>query len=153
MEFEWSIEEQGYREQLRTFIHEALPEGWRGYDMTDRVKYKHDAAQFAGAMAEQGWLTQNWPVEYGGQGASAWRQAILGEEMTPIGEPRGSQYMNVNWIGPAIMQFGTDEQKLYHLRRISEGNVFWCQGFSEPDAGTDLASLRTKAAVSAATIS
>jgi alkylation response protein AidB-like acyl-CoA dehydrogenase len=70
---------------------------------------------------------------------------VLGEELTPIGEPRGSQYMNVNWIGPAIMQFGTEEQKQYFLRRIAAGDIFWCQGFSEPDAGSDLASLRTRA--------
>jgi alkylation response protein AidB-like acyl-CoA dehydrogenase len=70
---------------------------------------------------------------------------ILGEEMWSIGEPRGPQYMNVNWIGPAIMTFGTEEQKRDHLARIARGDVFWCQGFSEPDAGSDLASLTTAA--------
>ena len=61
------------------------------------------------------------------------------------GEPRGSQYMNVNWIGPAIMQYGSDAQKALHLPRISRGDVLWCQGFSEPNAGSDLAALRTRA--------
>ncbi len=145
MEFDWTDEDAAYRAELRAYIRKMLPKGWRGYDQTDRPAYKTAARAFAQGMAEHGWLTQNWPKEYGGAECSAWRQAILGEELTPIGEPRGSQYMNVNWIGPAIMRFGTEEQKLNHLRRIAAGDVFWCQGFSEPDAGSDLASLRTRA--------
>ena len=65
--------------------------------------------------------------------------------MWAIGEPRGAQYMNVNWIGPAIMRFGSEAQKARHLPRISSGSVLWCQGFSEPEAGSDLAALRTLA--------
>ena len=65
--------------------------------------------------------------------------------MWRIGEPRSSQYMNVNWVGPTIMAYGTPEQKALHLPRISAGNAFWCQGFSEPEAGSDLVSLRTLA--------
>jgi alkylation response protein AidB-like acyl-CoA dehydrogenase len=100
---------------------------------------------FCRKLAERGWLTAHWPKEYGGSDASAWFHAILGEELWAIGEPRGPQYMNVNWIGPAIMRYGSDEQRAYHLPRISQGNVLWCQGFSEPDAGSDLAALRTRA--------
>jgi alkylation response protein AidB-like acyl-CoA dehydrogenase len=70
---------------------------------------------------------------------------ILGEELWSIGEPRGPQYMSVNWIGPAIMAHGSEAQKSEHLRRIAAGDAFWCQGFSEPDAGSDLASLRCRA--------
>jgi hypothetical protein len=101
--------------------------------------------QFCPALARKGWLTQHWPREYGGRDATPWRHAILGEEMWRIGEPRSSQYMNVNWVGPTIMAYGTPEQKAFHLPRISAGNVFWCQGFSEPEAGSDLVSLRTLA--------
>jgi alkylation response protein AidB-like acyl-CoA dehydrogenase len=145
MEFAFSDEDQAYRAELREFIRSSLPSGWRGYDQTDRAAYKEGATRFAQGMAERRWLTQNWPKEYGGADCSAWRQCILTEELTPIGEPRGSQYMNVNWIGPAFMQFGTEEQKRYFLRRIAAGDIFWCQGFSEPDAGSDLAALRTRA--------
>jgi alkylation response protein AidB-like acyl-CoA dehydrogenase len=69
----------------------------------------------------------------------------MGEELWSIGEPRGPQYMNVNWIGPSIMAHGSPEQKALHLPLIAAGKVIWCQGFSEPDAGSDLASLRTRA--------
>ena len=145
MEFDWSPEDVAYRNDMKAFLKDVLPEGWNGYDKSDLAKYKADSIKFSKAMAERGWLTQNWPREYGGKEASPWRAAILSEELWPIGEPRGPQYMNVNWIGPAIMAAGTEEQKLYHLRRISAGDVCWCQGFSEPDAGPDLPAMRTRA--------
>jgi alkylation response protein AidB-like acyl-CoA dehydrogenase len=97
--------------------------------------------QFCRKLGEQGLLAPHWPSEYGGRDASGWQFIILGEELWRAGEPRGAQYMNVNWIGPAIMGAGTPDQKRYHLRRITSGDVIWCQGFSEPEAGTDLASL------------
>ncbi|MGL5839308.1 MAG: acyl-CoA dehydrogenase family protein [Sphingorhabdus sp.] len=145
VEFQWSEAERMHRAEVRAFIAEQLPADWSGHDKANVASYRRDAARFCGAMAEKGWLTESWPKEFGGCDASPWRSAIVGEELWPIGEPRGPQYMNVNWIGPAIMAFGTPEQKLYHLNRISAGDVFWCQGFSEPDAGSDLASLRTRA--------
>ena len=100
---------------------------------------------FCRHLAERGWLTPHWPIEHGGGGKGAWFHAVLGEEMWAIGEPRGPQYMNVNWIGPAIERFGTPSQKAKFLPAISTGEVLWCQGFSEPDAGSDLAALRTRA--------
>jgi alkylation response protein AidB-like acyl-CoA dehydrogenase len=145
MEFSWTDEDLAYRAEIKAFLRSHLPPDWSGYDKADLPKYKADSNAFCGAMAERGWLTQNWPREYGGQEASPWRAAILNEELWPIGEPRGPQYMNVTWIGPAIMASGCEEQKLYHLSRISRGDVAWCQGFSEPDAGSDLPALRTRA--------
>jgi alkylation response protein AidB-like acyl-CoA dehydrogenase len=96
-------------------------------------------------MGESGLLTSHWPVEYGGRGDSLWDRIILGEEMWGAGEPRGPQYMNVNWIASAIMLAGTDAQKDRFLPEMARGEVFWAQGFSEPEAGSDLASLRTRA--------
>lgn len=145
MDFEWTAEDDEYRADVRAFLAEQLPAGWNGYDQSDLEAYERDSKRFCRAMAERGWLTQNWPVEYGGQDASPWRAAVLSEELWPIGEPRGPQYMNANWIGPAIMRYGTEAQKRKHLTRISGGDVCWCQGFSEPEAGSDLASLRTRA--------
>jgi alkylation response protein AidB-like acyl-CoA dehydrogenase len=147
MEFGWSEAEREYRAALREFVDREVP-GWRDVPVHRRVITAEDKARvkdFTAKLAERGWLTPSWPAEYGGTGQSAWQGLILSEEMWSVGEPRGSQYMNVNWIGPAIMMAGTEEQKLQHLPPISRGEVFWCQGFSEPGAGSDLASLRTRA--------
>src|SRR5262249_8980169 len=94
---------------------------------------------------ERGLLCLAWPEEFGGRGASVWEQTVVREEMWAHHEPRGAQYMGVNWVGPAIMRHGTAEQKAAHLPPIARGEVIWCQGFSEPDAGSGLASLRTAA--------
>lgn len=146
MEFEWSQEDSTFRAQLRAFLDEELPDRWTGAVATlgshENVAYSR---RFAGLMAERGWLTPHWPNEHGGGAASAWQHTILGEELWSIGEPRGPQYMNVNWIGPSIMAHGTPDQQRLHLPLIARGDVIWCQGFSEPDAGTDLTSLRTRA--------
>jgi alkylation response protein AidB-like acyl-CoA dehydrogenase len=147
MEFGWSEDELAFRAELRSFLGEQLPADWNeiskgGPGSEAQVAF---ARTFCPALAARGWLTQHWPAAYGGREATPWRHAILGEELWSRGEPRGPQYMNVNWIGPALMRYGTDAQKRLHLPPISQGNVFWCQGFSEPEAGSDLVALRTLA--------
>ena len=147
MEFGWSDAEERFRNELRTFLDEERP-GWRDEPQRRAVvtpEQKAAVLDFTTKLAERGWLTPAWPEEYGGTGQTAWQGVILSEELWSIGEPRGSQYMNVNWIGPAIMLAGNDEQKAFFLNRISAGDIFWAQGFSEPGAGSDLASLRTAA--------
>jgi alkylation response protein AidB-like acyl-CoA dehydrogenase len=98
-------------------------------------------------LADRGYLIQHWPAEYGGLDGSIWRQAVAQEELWAHGEPRGGQYMNVNWIGPAIMHFGTEAQRRSLLPPIMAGEVTWAQLFSEPGAGSDLAGISTTAAV------
>jgi alkylation response protein AidB-like acyl-CoA dehydrogenase len=146
VEFRWDEQDEKFRAELGAFIDqelalaELLPGAGPG-----GAGHVALARTFAQKLAARAWLTPSWPTEYGGGGATAWQHIAMSEELWQRGEPRGPQYMNVNWIGPAIMRFGTPKQKTYHLGRISKGDVFWCQGFSEPDAGTDLASLRTRA--------
>ncbi len=147
MEFGWSREEERFRRELREFLDEQLPPDWEqisagGPGSDEQVRF---CRRFCPRLAERGWLTQHWPRAWGGRDASPWRHAILGEEMWARGEPRGPQYMNVNWIGPAIMRFGTEAQKAELLPPIARGEALWCQGFSEPEAGSDLAALRTAA--------
>ena len=103
------------------------------------------AQRFCRLLAERGLLCLSWPPEFGGGGASVWEQTVVREEMWAHHEPRGAQYMGVNWVGPIIMRHGTPEQQRKHLPPIARGEVIWCQGFSEPKAGSDLASLRTAA--------
>jgi alkylation response protein AidB-like acyl-CoA dehydrogenase len=146
VEFDWSDDDVTFRKTLRSFTESELQGTWSGaarhLGSPENVAYSH---AFCAALAERGWLTPHWPAEHGGQEATPWQHIILGEELWSIGEPRGPQYMNVNWIGPSIMAHGTPEQKQAYLPPIARGEVIWCQGFSEPDAGSDLASLRTRA--------
>jgi alkylation response protein AidB-like acyl-CoA dehydrogenase len=132
------------RDQLRRLVDEHVPPDYLGA-FTDDPADLEVAQGFCRLLADQGLLCLAWPEEFGGRGASAWEQTAVREEMWAHHEPRGAQYMGVNWVGPAIMRHGTPEQRLAHLPPIAQGEVIWCQGFSEPNAGSDLASLRTAA--------
>ncbi|MET0143914.1 MAG: acyl-CoA dehydrogenase family protein [Ilumatobacteraceae bacterium] len=146
MDFDWTAEEVGFRSELLTFIRENVRPDWTHHEREMPEPEDREAVlTFCRAMGERGFLTPHWPKEYGGREASPWEQAIVSEEIWAAGEPRGPQYMNTNWIGPALMLAGTEEQKAFHLSMISRGDAMWCQGFSEPEAGSDLASLRTSA--------
>jgi len=132
------------RSQLRRLIADHVPADYLGA-FTDDPADLDVAQSFCRLLAEQGLLCAAWPEEFGGRGASAWEQTAVREEMWAHHEPRGAQYMGVNWVGPTLMRHGTVEQQRQHLPAIAAGEVIWCQGFSEPDAGSDLASLQTAA--------
>jgi alkylation response protein AidB-like acyl-CoA dehydrogenase len=132
------------RTRLRSLIAEHIPEDYLGA-FTDDPRDLDVAQGFCRMLASEGLLTVAWPEEYGGSGGSVWEQTVVREEMWAHHEPRGAQYMGLNWVGPAIMAFGNDEQKRRFLPPIAAGEVIWCQGFSEPGAGSDLASLTTRA--------
>lgn len=144
MDFEFEEEAQALRRELRQMIAERVPTGFLGA-FTDDPADLAVAQQFCKDLAARGLLTLAWPTEYGGRGGSVWEQTVVREEMWAHHEPRGAQYMGLNWVGPAIMEFGTPEQKRLHLPALAAGDEIWCQGFSEPDAGSDLAALSTRA--------
>jgi alkylation response protein AidB-like acyl-CoA dehydrogenase len=147
MEFGWSAEEEAHRARIREMLDRMLPPDWEQISVHGPGSPEQTAFSrtFCKALAEQDLLVPNWPKEHGGQDAPAWHQFIMAEEVWAAGEPRGPQYMNINWVGPVLMKFGTPEQIGKHLPRIRAGEVIWCQGFSEPSAGSDLAALRTAA--------
>ena len=145
MNFTWDEKDLAFREEADTFCRENIPPWFRGHFASSDDDEKLFAKDFCKKLGERGWLTMAWPKEYGGADAPIWTQMQLKDLMESHREPRGPQYMNLNWIGPSIMLFGTDEQKQYHLSRMTAGDVVWCQGFSEPDSGSDLASLQTRA--------
>lgn len=132
------------RVRLRALIKEHFTEDFLGAFTNDPADLAL-TQEFCKTLAAEGLLALAWPTEYGGLGASIWEQAVVREEMWAHHEPRGAQYMGVNWVGPAVMRHGTAAQKALHLPAIAAGEVIWCQGFSEPEAGSDLASLRTRA--------
>lgn len=146
MRFGWTDEQRAFRQRLRDHLAAHLPPDWEemadGPGSDDQTEFSR---RFCKGLAEVGLLTPHWPKEWGGQGLDPWSQQILAEEMWMAGEPRGPQYMNVNWIGPALMRFGTEDQRSRYLPPIAAGDAIWCQGFSEPGAGSDLAALRTRA--------
>jgi alkylation response protein AidB-like acyl-CoA dehydrogenase len=147
MDFDWTTEDQAYRARIRDFLKRELPSNWdeisrHGPGSREQTEF---SLEFCPKLATAGLLVPHWPVEWGGADRSTWEHFILGEEMWAAGEPRGAQYMNVNWIGPTLMRFGSDEQKHRYIPEMAEGKAIWCQGFSEPNAGSDLAKLRTRA--------
>ena len=144
MDFGFSANEEQLRRDLRAFLDAELPAWWRGMFVDDERVFPQ-TRRICEALAARGWLTMSWPREHGGRDASVWEQAILREEMWAHHEPRGPQYMNLNYIGPCIMRFGTDAQKRRFLAPMAQGRVLWTQGFSEPGAGSDLAALSTRA--------
>lgn len=143
MWLDFGPKQQQLRTELRAFLKEHLPETYVG------IWHGPDGAPLSGEitreMGRKGWLTYYWPEAFGGKGGSVWDQTVIQEELFARHEPRGAQYMGVNWIGPALMAFGTEEQKARYLPPIAAGDAYWAQLFSEPDAGSDLAGLRTRA--------
>ncbi|MGC4962416.1 acyl-CoA dehydrogenase family protein [Gordonia sp. DT101] len=144
MDFTMGEAAAGLRDELRSLIAQRVPADFRGA-FTDDPEDLDVAQDFCRFLADRGLLCLAWPEEFGGRGASVWEQTVVREEMWAHHEPRGAQYMGVNWVGPTIMRHGTAEQQRQHLPPIARGEVIWCQGFSEPGSGSDLASLRTAA--------
>ena len=144
MDFRFTPEDEAFRLEVREFLDQELPPDWVGgagelqpseFDLDLKMRKK---------LSQRGWLALAWPKEYGGGGANILRQVVYNEEMTYRRSP-GRDFQGVGMIGPCIMVHGTDEQKKEHLNRIAAADAIWCQGFSEPGSGSDLASLQTRA--------
>jgi alkylation response protein AidB-like acyl-CoA dehydrogenase len=144
MDYELGPAADRLRGELRTLVQTHIPADFLGAFTDDPADLAVTQA-FCRTLAEKGLLCLAWPEQFGGAGGSVWEQTVVREEMWAHHEPRGAQYMGVNWVGPTIMRHGTAEQRAQHLPPIARGEVIWCQGFSEPDAGSDLASVRTAA--------
>jgi alkylation response protein AidB-like acyl-CoA dehydrogenase len=143
-----------FREETRAWLEENCPESMRtpmpGDEVPNpgrRATFKNpDTKVWLDRMAEKGWTVPQWPKEYGGGGLSIEEAAVLREEMARI-KARTPLFggMGTSMIGPALLEYGTEEQKKEHLTKICSGAIWWCQGYSEPNSGSDLASLQTKA--------
>ncbi len=146
MQFAFTPEQDAFREELRAFLAAQLPADWQVKNdreaMTD-AEFAY-SQHFAHKLGERGWLTMQWPVEYGGRAASHIEQMIFAEEMAWAGAPLGFGF-GTQLVGPTLMVWGNEEQKARFLPPIARSEVFWCQGFSEPGAGSDLAGLQTRA--------
>ena len=138
-----------FREETRSWLDDHCPAETRSlsFHWEDAHKiYSTDAADvWRERMAEKGWIAPTWPKQYGGGGLDREQAQVLSEEMGRIKAISASSGMGLAMIGPTLLEFGTEEQKQRHLPGICNGTISWCQGYSEPNAGSDLASLQTRA--------
>lgn len=146
MQFDWDNEQLSFRTTVKEFLSAHLPANWETVAQGPGTEWQSTfSKKFCAELAAAGLLVPHWPARWGGRDADPWVAFILAEEMWAAGEPRGGQYMNVNWIGPTLMRFGSEQQQARYIAPMAQGRTLWCQGFSEPGAGSDLASLRTSA--------
>ncbi len=146
MDFRVIEEEEKFRQEVKTFLKKELPPDWQGHGETIPVTDEEwqMARIMAGKLGAKGWLSLNWPKEYGGQVASHIKQLVLNEELAYHRCP-GRDVFGVGMVAPTLIRLGTKEHKKRHLLPIARGEVFWCEGYTEPNAGSDLAGLQTKA--------
>jgi alkylation response protein AidB-like acyl-CoA dehydrogenase len=150
MQLAFTEKEEAFRQEIRNFLKQELPSDWEGLEEGD--EYEGEGLEFtrhmAKTLAEKGWLTLAWPKDYGGQDRPMMEQVVYQEEMAYHMVPSATLDMGVGgigWVGPTLMIYGSEEQKKEHIPYIGAGERFWCTGYSEPDSGSDLASLSTEA--------
>ncbi|WP_281824820.1 acyl-CoA dehydrogenase family protein [Jannaschia rubra] len=144
MNLDYTDEQKAFRDEVRAFLDEKLPARLVEKGRAGRAFDKADHEEWHAILNERGWLAGNWPVEFGGTGWDAIQRHIFEDEMTRAGAPRIVPF-GLAMLGPVLQKFGSKEQQDYWLPRILAGDDWWCQGYSEPGAGSDLASLRTEA--------
>jgi alkylation response protein AidB-like acyl-CoA dehydrogenase len=151
VDFLFTEEQERFRQQVRSFLDKELPPDWEDYTGTaidDTVAPREDGEQvfkdIAHKLGQKGWLSLFWPKEYGGESWPLVDYLIFLEEMARRGSP-GYNAVGVKMLAPTLFKYGTEEQKERHLELIAKGEEFWCEGFTEPNAGSDMASLQTRA--------
>ncbi len=144
MRFKFTPAQEAFRTEVNTFLKETLPPDWEGADNAIDDESYEFGREFLKKLAPKRWIAPAWPTEYGGLALSHWDQVIYNEAMgyarAPIINAAATGY-----LGPTVILYGSDEQKAQHLPGITSGEVVWCQGYSEPNSGSDLASLQTRA--------
>ncbi len=146
MDLTYPPEAETFRVEIRSWLTSNLPDGWGGddFEMTadDRKAFNES---WPTKLFEGGWICATWPKEYGGKGLTTMQGVVLSEEFAAAQAPLRADFFGDTLVGPTILQWGTEEQKRDFLPRILNGTMRWCQGFSEPNSGSDLASLNTSA--------
>jgi hypothetical protein len=146
MDLTYPPEAEQFRTEIRGWLEENLPTGWfdEGFEQTPEEKKAFNDA-WPAKLYGGGWICASWPKEYGGKGLSTMENVVLAEEFARAKAPLRADFFGDTLVGPTILQHGTEEQKKHFLPAIMKGEMAWCQGFSEPDSGSDLASLKTTA--------
>jgi hypothetical protein len=146
MDLTYPAEAESFRTVIRGWLEENLPEGWFDADfhMSDDERRAFNDS-WTEKLFAGGWICAGWPKEYGGKGLTLLEQVVLNEEFARAGAPLRADFFGDTLVGPTILQWGTEEQKSEFIPGILQGKIAWCQGFSEPNSGSDLASLKTSA--------
>ncbi len=146
MDLTYPLEAESFRSEIRQWLHDNLPDGWGSpeFSMT-REERKGFNREWTKKLFEGGWICASWPKEYGGKGLPLIQSVVLNEEFARAEAPLRADFFGDTLVGPTILQWATEEQKQRFIPGILNGTISWCQGFSEPDAGSDLASLTTRA--------
>jgi alkylation response protein AidB-like acyl-CoA dehydrogenase len=146
MDLTYPPEAESFRKEIRAWLEENLPAGWfePGFSLTGDERREFNAT-WPTTLFEGGWICAGWPIEYGGKGLTLIEQVVLNEEFATANAPMRADFFGDTLVGPTILQWGTDEQKKEFIPGILNGTITWCQGFSEPNSGSDLASLKTSA--------
>ncbi|MFZ6005744.1 MAG: acyl-CoA dehydrogenase family protein [Actinomycetota bacterium] len=146
MDLTYPPEAETFRVEIRRWLEENLPAGWfdEGFEMTPAERTAFNEA-WPAKLYDGGWICATWPKEYGGKGLTLMQGVVLAEEFARAKAPLRADFFGDTLVGPTILQWGTEEQKKEYLPKIMRGEMRWCQGFSEPDSGSDLASLKTTA--------
>jgi len=147
MDVRYPPEAEAYREKVQAFLAEHLPADWKGTGALDPEAAEQFTLDWRKTLHEHGYLGVSWPKEYGGAGLTPLETVVLAEEFTRAGVPRGgnNDVFGIQMVGNTIIEWGTEEQKRHYLPRILSGEDLWCQGYSEPNAGSDLGNLGCKA--------
>ncbi len=147
MDMSYPVEAEAFRSSVRTFLTANLPEGWMGIGQLDGLELEQFVGTWRKTLFEHGYLAPNWPKEYGGGGMSALEQVVLAEEFSRAGVPGGgpNDAFSIQMLGNTLLMMGTEEQRAHYLPRILSGDDTWCQGYSEPNAGSDLGNIGTRA--------
>ncbi len=144
MNIDLTAEDKRLQGEVRSFLEASVPAALRYRHDTIERQSRETAGWIQGLLDSKGWSVPNWPVEHGGPGWTPIQQTLFHAECARIGAPLPSQFGPI-MIGPVIYTYGSDAQKARHLPGIRDGSVFWCQGYSEPGAGSDLATVKTRA--------
>jgi alkylation response protein AidB-like acyl-CoA dehydrogenase len=146
MDLTYPQEAEDFRTEIREWLHENLPDGWfdADFEMSDDERAVFNR-EWPEKLFEGGWICATWPQEYGGKGLSTMQGVALAEEFANAKAPMRGDFFGDTLVGPTLLQWGSEEQKKEFLPNILNGRTSWCQGFSEPDSGSDLASLKTSA--------
>src|ERR687897_310424 len=146
MDLTYPPEAEEFRGEVRAWLEDNLPAGWVDSDFEmsaeERSRFNEEWPE---KLHAGGWICATWPAEYGGKGLTTMQGVVLAEEFARADAPLRADFFGDTLVGPTILQWGSEEQKQHFLPKILKGEISWCQGFSEPNAGSDLAGLKTTA--------